>query len=737
MAQKRVTDILYKQQYKNITDEKESQLLAHCFTSKNQCEGDHSNAVDRFEHTNRYYFGELPKPYVNGGSKQVMQVLYKTVKNAIPQLYDTFTSDGENLSVKFCSKGFRKQPALERIIEFNINESLRRNNFQATLRDCFKGILVPGFAFLKVFPDVWTEHEKDNIEDWQELVSYIQTLNDGWGIKPMKGLLDGKSGKVKGFEWKTEKSFEINQETGQPEEVDLIFIKGKIPLIKHHSEMAVDYCHIRDLWIDTSRGNNFEDIPYICHRIKMTVGDAKLKGYDKDKIDNAGIAFSRDEELPEFSFQVDYNNPMRSAGGKLDNATSIDPECRVIDIYEHYIHSSLLSSDGEIKKYQVITTGSELLKVQQIPRFPFVHGKGESVQGLFFGRSFYDTSKMFQDTFTHMIRAVLDNAINTNYPRYLAVQNRYDRESLLNNVPGAVIEVKEGGLVEPFPHHPLPDSIYQGWQMMQQEAMDTLTQPMDASNANGNIPQVAAATVALKLYQDAQKGMALSKTIGDTLLKPFLNLYYDIWKEEGFPLLDENGKELPPMELPDSYEFEISIKTTNDDLAQAMQLTSAAQFIMQASQTQSPVLTPQNQYNIAEALCDRFDLDNSNSKYFTDPSQNQDPQAAKEQAEMQFIQSEAQRINLELMKTELMHKQAEKALIDAKIENMHFETQGKLAARQADTAVKLQKIQGDHENKQIENMVKAQEVGVKRDAVHYEAAAKAADITMPRVNGIR
>lgn len=737
MAQKKLTDILYKQQIKGITDEKESQLLAHCMKSKDQADGDHTLAVNRFEHTHRYYFGELPKPAIEGASKQVIPVLYKTVKNAIPQLFDTFTTDGENLSVKFSSKGFRKNAALEKIIEYNINESLRKANFQSILRDCFRGILIPGFAFLKAFPDVWDEHEKDNLDEWQELASYMQTLNDGWGIKPMKGMLDGKSGKVKGFEWKTVKVQEPNQDTGMIEEIDLFFIKGKIPLIKHHMDMSIDHCHIRDLWIDTSRGNNFADCPYICHRVKMTVGEAKKRGFDPEKIDQAGLTVSNDEELTEFSFEkVDYTNATGSVG-KIENGTSVDPECRVIDIFEHYINSSLLSEDGEIKKYQVITTGSDLLSVHQIPRFPFVHGQAEKVQGLFFGRSFFDTSKTFQDTFSTMLRSVLDSAMNANFRRYQAVKGQYDRQSLLNNRPGAVIEVSQIGSVDVMPYHALPPGLMEGWQAMQQEALDTLAQPMDASNANGNIPQVAAATVALKLYQDAQKGMALSKTIGDTLLKPFLNLYYDIWREEGFPLYDEQGQKLPPVDLPDSYEFEISIKTTNDDLAQAMQLTSAAQFIMQASQTQSPVLTPQNQYNIAKALCDRFDLDNESGQFFTDPSQNQDPHAQQEQAEQMFINSEAQKINLELMKTKLMHDQAEKALIDAKIESLQMETQGKLANRQADTAVKMQKIQGDHENKQVENLIKAQEVGVKRDAVQYEAAAKQADITIPRINGIR
>lgn len=737
MAQKKLTDILYNQSIKNISDDKESQLLAHCLKSKDQAEADHALAISRFEHTHQYYFGQLPKPTVEGASKQVIPVLFKSVKAAIPQLFDTFTTDGENLSVKFVSKGFRKQSGLEKVIEYNINESLRKANFQSILRDCFRGILIPGYSFLKVFPDVWEEHEKDNLNDWQELVSYMQTLNDGWGIKPLKGMLDGKSGKVKGFEWKTVKAQEPNQETGEIEEIDLFFIKGKIPLIKHHMDMGIDHCHIRDLWIDTSRGNKFEDCPYICHRIKMTVGEAKKRGFDPEKIDQAGLSFARDEELPEYIFQnVDYLNPT-GAYGKLDNATSVDPECRVIDIFEHYINSSILSDDGEIKKYQVVTTGSDILRVQQIPRFPFVHGQGEKVQGLFFGRSFYDTAKWLQDTKTTMLRSVLDNAMNANFRRYQAVKGQYDRQSLLNNRPGAVIEVAQIGNVDVMPYHSLPQGLMEGWQALDKEELDTLAQPVDASNANGNIPQVSGVTVALKLYQDAQKGMALSKTIGDTLLKPFLNLYYDIWREEGFPLFDEQGQKLPPVDLPDSYEFEISIKTTNDDLAQAMQLTSAAQFVMQASQTQSPVMTPQNQYNIAKALCDRFDLDNEDGKYFSDPSQNQDPHAQQEQAEMAFINSEANKINLELLKTKLINGAKENALIDAKIENLQMETQGKLANRQADTAVKIQKIQGDHANKQVENMIKAQEVGVKRDAVQYEAAAKQADITIPRINGIR
>lgn len=743
---KALVDILAKQTTKK-NEEWKDKLLAQCFHNRDQGESFRSLNMEKFNNAYLYYTAQLPantqkdNDTLKVGHKEYVEpVLFNAVKSALPQLLDSFTTD-DSLAVAFRNRGFRKNPIVEELVNYNINKIfLRDQNGYSILENAFKEILIAGDAFFKVFVDETTHKEQASVEDWIELSAFMAELAEGWNIEPVKGFLDG-SGSKGAFEWKEEKHKGQNPQTGEPVEQVIYFVRGKIPLMQIDNKLIIEQCEPNDLWFDISYGNDFDKCRYICHRVQTTVGEALLRGFDEEAIKNAADVRTDDTQLPELFFSATmYQNPNFAQNNRLDRGVSTDPNERPICLYEHYIYSSFPNKKGETRKYQVTTTDSEFLKVEEIKHFPFVHGQGEPVQGQFFGRSFFDICKPYQDSLSLAQRMQEQVAIKTTWPQYAAVKGQYDRQSLLNNRAGAVIEQNQPGMVERFAPLSLDQSFALATQSLKDSMKETVAQSIDLMSEAGTIPQIATQTAYVSLYQQALKGKSLTNNIKNTLVQPLMCKIYEIVKDEGFTLYAPDGSTVSGVELPNVYDFIIDTNTTQDDFAQNMQITNVAGFVLQASQVNSPIITPQNLYNIAKDMLEKSDIDSS--KYLSDPSQMpQDPQAQRYAAEAKYIESERHRITLQTEILNMWKVGSEVQVNLSKAESETLNAHNKVSKDQSDAAHKLQKLLTEAKSKYDEIQVKAQEVAVKNKAVNYEtilAANKhATDITAPNVNGVR
>lgn len=745
MANKPLGEILASKDVKK-KEEWKDKLLAQCFHNRSQSESYRSLNMENFNNAYLYYTAQLPgnteadKDTLKVGNKEYVEpVLFNAVKAALPQLLDSFTTD-DSLAVAFRNRGFRKNPIMESLIEYNINKIfLRDQDGYGILENAFKEILIAGDAFLKVFVDEVTHKEVASVPDWLELSAFMSELAEGWTVEPVKGFLQG-SGSKGAFEWKEESIKIPNPETGEQVEQTIYLVKGKVPLINIEKKLVVQLCEPNDLWFDVSYGNDFNKCRYICHRVETTVGEALLRGFDKEAIENAQDVSTDDTQLPERFFSATlYSNPNATVNHRLERGAATDPNERPICLYEHYLYSSFPNKKGETRMYQVITTDSDFLKVEEIKHFPFVHGQGEPIQGNFFGRSFFDICKPFQDALSLAQRMQQHVAIKTTWPQYTAVKGQYDRQSLLNNRPGAVIEVSSPEMINRFAPMPLDQSFVLATAAIRDSMSETIAQAVDLSNSEGGLPQVATATAYIDIYQQTLKGKSLTSNIKRTLVQPLMCKIYEIIKDEGFTLYAPDGSTVSGTELPNLYDFIVDTNTTFDTYAQDTKLSGVMGTILQAAQFNSPVLTPQNIYNAGKTMLENAGI--NADLYLTDPSQNQDPHRAQEEAEAQAIESERHKVALqaEILNNWKVGAETQKLLAEA--EKATLEAHNTVSKDQADSAAKLQKIMSDSQNKAAEIQVKAQEVSVKNKAVNYEtilAAQKHAhDITSPQINGVR
>ncbi|EJN5909417.1 hypothetical protein ABE356_000209 [Escherichia coli] len=729
-----------------MKNNKDDLILAQALTNFAQCEDDHAKIVERNNKSYLYYTAKLPKAAIDGEvglttSDYVEPIMFQYVQEALPQLLDSFTED-DQLAVVFRSGGAFKNPQVETLITDNVNKLfLRDNPGYELLETLIKQTLITGDCFAKVFIDESTHHDKAETEDWIEVSDLMSQLAEGWEIDFPADFADSKTGNVKGFKWKKTTTPIVDPQTGQKLETEIWLIRGNIPLIKKERKLVIEAVEMGDVWVDTSNGADFSKIRHFTHRIKTTVGDAIARGYDPEKIKRAAEN-EKENDLPSLYF----SDPFSGTGADFKE-NSTDPNERIIDLLEHYFYSSFLDSKGETKLYQITTTRSELLKKAEVTRFPFVHGQCETLLGSFWGRSFYDVAKPYQDQLSNLARMELQTAKMSAWPAYQAAKTGYTRESLLQiHRPGAIVEVDSIGAVQPFERHKLDDTFYRAKDALMQSAQNVLSSRNGSTDFSNGVDRTSSKTVQLGIYQEGLDGNTLSKTIARTLISPLYSLIYQTIRDEGFPLEGPDGQPVEGVILPPVGDFVVDINTSADDLAQVNQISQMAMFAAQISQANMPFITPKNVYEMLKTMCKRMDLDPA--VYLTDPQQTQDPHAQAEAAEQAALMSEFNKYKLEREKVGLLKDTVETQLLKAKFENEIKDGQTKRAIDMQESLTRMAEITSNKATKDAENaikaagvQVKADEVDVKRKAVNGEiilAAAKHAhDITNPQVNGVR
>ncbi|EOG8337664.1 hypothetical protein ACLIX5_004462 [Salmonella enterica subsp. enterica serovar Bredeney] len=714
---------------KKLTKELKDQILAHCEQSKATAEGPRQEYLNKWIEAHKYERGELPATTFVGEAIPknvtpfVEPVLHETIKEALPQLLDSFTSD-KRLAVSFRSRGWNNNQQRNDLIINNLNKIfLDEQDGYGTIEKTIKEALNPGSGFNKVFVDEKDYHDQaDTKETWYELSEFAAMLAEEWKIDPPSDFGTKKTGKVKGFEWKTETNKYTDPQSGQKVSQPLIFIRGVIPLVKHEKKIKVDFVEAKDLWFDTTNGDDFNKSRYICHRILTTVGEAELKGFDPEKLKEAALN-DKDVMIDEYA----------TTGDHFDN-NSVDPKERKIYLYEHYIYSSLLNDNEETKRYQVIATLNDVLEVNEIQFFPFVHCKKEIVIGAFYGRGFFEEAKPFQIALTKKARQAEANADLATYGRYLTIKGQYNRESLLNHRPGAIVEQNSAGAVDRLPHQELGQSFAYSYDKLQESADRTLRRGFGSANLE-EIPPIATATVAMGVYQDAQRGMLLSNTIARTYLNPLFSLIYETMRVEGWPLEDEKGQVVQGVEMPSLYDLSVDVQTKGDDVAQVTQLQVINQTAQMLAATQASFLSDENKYNMLKFMCKAADLDAD--LYLTDPATQVDQHAQQMQKEKEAIEH---MMFKRQPQTQILNDWKLAAEIN-EIEQKSHKTISDEATSHEESLARIQGIMSAAKTQADAVQVKAGETMVKADSVdkeyHLGLIGHARDITAPQVNGVR
>ncbi|HFW4592846.1 TPA: hypothetical protein ACIBRT_003769 [Salmonella enterica subsp. enterica serovar Aberdeen] len=718
---------------------KQELILTQALQAYAQAEPGHENALAKWNENYLYAVSQKPgrsaideKAGVTGISATVVVPVSEiALNNSIPAFTNIFVSKAR-VAFSFRDRGFRRNDVDIADLVSTMNKILLRDNDGKTIiSQGIKDTLIGGDVFTKIFVDDKKYHNTDDLDDWVEFTGYNRSLVNGWVIDAPAEFATSKKGDYKGFEWKTQKITQPDPMTGQDSKIDVRLIRGAIPLIMVDDKIKIENVHIKDLYVDDSHGDDFAKCRYICHDVETTVGEAELKGYDPEKLKRAADTLKANE-LPTMFFSSNF------AGLDGDKSfDSTDPKEMKIRLREHYLYSSQIHPKGETRCYQVITAGDEFLECNEILEFPFVHGQSETVVGEFWGRSLVDKAKSIQDLKTQQLRLMLNNAEQTVHPRYLATKGMYNRESLLQaSRPGAVIEQGAPESIVEFPKNQLAPEFYQAWELVSQIETQLLTRGFSSQDLK-DISPLSMVTVAMGIAEDSKKQGVVADCIGKTFVDKLINMLYRVMKNENWPVEDANGMIKKDFKYPEIYEIELEINTSGDDAAQVMQMQAIAGWEAGMSQSNSPVITPQNRYNMVNFMYTRADIDPT--LYATDPSTQVDEHAQQEAAQAQFVESERHRGVLvsQQLDNQLKAAQIAKAIQDMQITER--ESPVKLQMSQQEIINQTRKIELDAQARVNETMNQASKVAVDKERNNLDfvlGTAKAHSEHVNRVNGI-
>lgn len=722
------------------SEEQNKDLHAQLKKAKSESQSAHDGYLMVRDRSHGYYDGSLPGRIVKNIPYEPYNenVLLRMIDDWLPQQVNAFISDRGSV-VEVRTKGFESNKYLDDLITYNLNRMVvKEGKGKQLITNVLRETALDGVCITKTTVQEKQFKETATVSDWTRLDEFYSYIEKGWEINPPKEYGIQETGKKKGFEWKTDIIIVQDPQTGQPAQQKIELIKGKIPLLKIIRKSVPELVNPEDIYFDISYGSDTSRVPFWLHRVKITRAEAKQMGFTDEQLEDADkVDYDLDSLATKASAQVDYTNPFSFAQRQVNESS--DPEQELIYMDENYIYSSYIGKDGETKPYQVIMFGNKIARVTAIKEFPFDVSKIEEIIGNFFGRSFYSRAKPHQDRLTRYAQRAEVMSDKATWHRYKAVKQKYDRQSVLKNEPGTVVEVEAMDAFDVLPNLPVGADFYQGWQAAQNAALSSLRASLGADVSGDNLPNVSPLTIAQILTENSLRNSVYSETFVQTFLENFWKRQYRILRDEGLPLYDTTGNVIEGVVLPEDVDLEIDYETTNDTTVKLMNMEKFAMFAKDLSSYDSSIFSYQNKFSLLKQYGDVMQLDTIS--YTSDPSQNKDPQAEEAAQQQLAAQNKAMKLQVENQILENRKRAEEVGKLQIETKELVLNGEHKRKMDLIDKQIAINKIQSEaqHSDKQI--IVDAMGVQVKNKAVENETnlalIQHATDITTPTINGVR
>jgi len=531
-----------------------------------------------------YYYGRLPEPVTDGSSKWVDRAVWEAVNGTLQELISVFTSGEE--AVRFCPMFTGDADAARASTKLVNKVLLRDNQGYNVLHDAFKECLVARNSFIKRY---WSEKKKTVIEEFEDM------SQDELNI-----YLSSLEGDI--IEMNTEEVEAEDDEEGSEST-----FRGDVTYEIKKEGVVVEYVPFEQVTVEPT-ATSLQDCNYIAHHVRKSKDELLQMGFLPEIVQDLQPASSDIEVGVIANARINNLSPLNVS----DVLVVGDEKADKLWLHEHYLKTSLVDGFEEI--LQVFTVHNQILEVNRVNEFPFETMTPFPIPGSIWGESVFDITKDIQDLTTSIVRGMIDNIMNANFRRYQAVTGAFDRKSLLNNRPGAVIEVQQIGAVQPFDYHQLPPGItnlleYVEGKKEMRTGVSKLGQGLDPSVfKNDN----SFATVNMMLTTAQNRLRMVARNIAQRGMMQLMLGIYNLIRQNGKePIRIEtaNGEiTIDPRTLPPRNEMIVSVAVGE---AERRERAQSLQAIMMAM-TQTPQLQqffqPNNAYFLAAQMMESMGI---------------------------------------------------------------------------------------------------------------------------------
>lgn len=344
------------------------------------------------------------QPYgdeVEGQSKAVTSDVSDVVEWMLPSLIRVFTQG--KLVARFDSyREDDEQEADEKTHLANF-VFMQENNGLMTLHNMFKDALLQYTGVVKVYTDEYVESRVTEYSGLSEL-EYQKLAND--------------------------EEIEITEVEYEDTDMGRIYDAESVR-VKPCKKVCYDNIPPEEFLISKS-ARNFYDPTFIGHRSPKTRSDLIEMGFDRDLVDTLPADETYDADEQKLARYHDYDD-------YAEGNPSFHRPNDVIYLGEYYLKIDV-NGDGVSELWRIFFAGNQVLEKEQVETHPFAVCVPIPIPHRAIGSCPAEQTAPLQYRKSVLVRQMLDNVYQTNYPR-AAYSNKVDLDDLLTPRAGGAIEV--------------------------------------------------------------------------------------------------------------------------------------------------------------------------------------------------------------------------------------------------------------------------------------------------------
>ena len=647
----------------------ESELAAHLEAEIQNATGHmNSELSSQREDSMKYYLGEKFGNEIDGRSEIVTTDVRDTVEYIMPSLMRIFTT--HNNMVEFEPEGPEDVQMAKQATDYVNYVFNRQNNGFKVLYDAFKDALISKTGIIKHY---WEQRKDPVKESYRKLtdIEYQSILanDDLEVIEHTENVVNE----------------EILDDLGnlvKPKSVshDVTVMNNKI-----HGQVKVMSVPPEEFLI-SRRATDIESAQFICHRVKKTVSELIIEGFDPALVESLpsysqSQAELNEERLARFSYDDDSVPPDEGMGAN-----------RQVWLDECYTRIDF-DGDGIAELRKITKGGNTILDNVEIDYIPFSAICPLPIPHKFYGMSVADTVKDIQLIKSTVVRNILDNMYLTNNSRYAVLAGQVELDDLLTSRPGGIVRMRSPNAVTPLPTPQMPPDAFNMVRYLDQirEERSGVSKMSQGLNPDVLTSHVTAGAISAATESAMQRVELIARIFAETGIKDVFRCIYQLVQryEDRQKIVFLNNKFVPidVSRWKEKLNCIVNVGVGSGNQQNKMQTMSSIMNILNVLVQQGgmgTLVTSQNLYNAVSEFIAQSGYKNADA-FISSPEMMPPPQPPEPSMEEKVA---AQKAQIELTKLQL---QAAELELDTKLKQQALELKKREA--QVDFLIKQQELE--------------------------------------------
>ncbi len=564
----------------------------------------------------RYYFAMPLGNEVEGRSQYVDSTVQDTIEWIKPSLMRVFAS-GDEL-VKFEPNNPDEVDMASQATDYVNHVLQNQHNGWEIMYQWFTDALLQKNGIIKVWWDEYDEYVREEYNNLNDL--------------EFESLMSDKEVEVIEHD-------EYGGEDGQ------FYHDVVVKRSQYNGRVSIENIPPEEFLINRD-AKTIEDARFICHRVRKTLSELRQMYPDIDpeelKGGDMGSVSWNNENTERYAFDNSGNYYPQQSNAAHEEAL------QEYWLYESFIRTDY-DGDGIAELRKVCTVGNTILSNDEIDNMPFISLTPIQISHKFFGLSVADLVMPLQKIKSVLMRNLLDNMYNQNYGRFAVLEGQANLDDLLTARPGGIVRVKSPNAVTPLATPPLEPFVFNMVQYLDEvrESRAGVSKMSQGMNDDALTSHTTATAVNAVMTAAQSRVELIARNFAETGVKDLMCKIYELLvknmdKKRVIKLRDQ-WVDVNPRSWAERMDATVSVALGHGNKDQQVaQLTQLTQMAMGQQANGSPMVSPENLYNLQASLLKSMGYQNVND-YLTPPQMQQpSPPDPMQEAQLQALNVDTQ-----------------------------------------------------------------------------------------------